>query len=151
MLGGARDGRPDDWAATCAVRCKIERLRGRKMRGADPLFELMLKEAGSVTNLPSTDVYTIEDAAAISDAYFETVELERRMVTGLRSAGVTIRSMSKADYIAWLQLAQRTAWVKYTRINPRPPELLFKTVRTFLVRLGDKHALVDSIFGFEQK
>src|SRR5262245_33442524 len=33
-------------------------VRGLKMRGADPLFELMLKEAGaSVANMPSTDVY----------------------------------------------------------------------------------------------
>jgi TRAP-type C4-dicarboxylate transport system substrate-binding protein len=188
-------------------------VRGLKMRGADPLFELMLKEAGaSVTNMPSTDVYAamqagtldaiattyeafmslrlseqakfatigtslfmgfsplvvslttwnrltsdqkaaIEDAAAISDTYFETVErdLERRMVTALRSAGVTIRSMSTADYIAWLQLAQRTAWIEYTRINPRAQELLFKTVRTVLVRLGDKDTLVEAIFGDDQK
>ena len=188
-------------------------VRGLKMRGADPLFELMLKDAGaSVTNMPSTDVYAamqagsldaiattyeafmslrlheqakfatigtslfmgfcplvvslttwnrltsdqkaaIEDAAAISDAYFDTVErdLERRMVTALRMAGVTIRSMSKADYIAWLELAQRTAWVEYTRINPRAQELLVKTVRTFLARLGDKDTLVDAIFGEDQK
>src|SRR5215831_10062762 len=188
-------------------------VQGLKMRGADPLFELMLKDAGaSVTNMPSTDVYAamqagsldaiattyeafmslrlaeqakfatigtslfmgfcplvvslttwnrltsdqkaaIEDAAAISDAYFETVErdLERRMVTALRSSGVTIRSMSRADYIAWLQLAQRTAWVEYTRINPRAQELLIKTVRTFLIRLSDKDTLVDSIFGVDQK
>jgi TRAP-type C4-dicarboxylate transport system substrate-binding protein len=188
-------------------------VRGLEMRGADPLFEFMLKEAGaSVANMPSTDVYAamqagkldaiattyeafvslrlseqakfatigaslfmgfcplvvslttwnrltsdqkaaIEDAAAISDAYFETVErdLERRLVTTLQSAGVTIRFMSKADYIAWLQLAQRTAWVEYTRVNPRAKELLFKTVRTFLERLGDKDTLVDSIFGDDQK
>jgi TRAP-type C4-dicarboxylate transport system substrate-binding protein len=188
-------------------------VRGLKMRGADPLFELMLKEAGAaVTNMPSTDVYAamqvdtldaiattyeafmslrlyeqakfatlgtslfmgfcplvislrtwqrltsdqkaaIEDAAAISDAYFAAVErdLERRMAATLRSAGVTIRSMSKADYVAWLELAQRTAWAEYTRINPRAQELLFKTVRTFLVRLGDKDNMVDSIFGDDQK
>ena len=188
-------------------------VRGLKMRGADPLFELMLKEAGaSVANMPSTDVYAamqagtldaiattyeafmslrlseqakfatigtslfmgfsplvvslttwnrltsdqkaaIEDAAAISDTYFETVErdLERRMVTALRNAGVTIRSMSRADYIAWLELAQRTAWVEYARINPRAQELLVKTMRTFLARLGDKDTLVDAIFGDDQK
>jgi TRAP-type transport system periplasmic protein len=103
--------------------------------------------------LTSDQKAAIEDAAAISDAYFETVErdLERRMVTALRSAGITIRSMSRADYIAWLQLAQRTAWVEYTRINPRAQELLFKTVRTFLVGLGDKDTLVDTIFGDDQK
>ena len=27
--------------------------------------------------------------------------------------------MSKEDYLAWLQLAQQTAWLEYTKINPR--------------------------------
>jgi TRAP-type C4-dicarboxylate transport system substrate-binding protein len=188
-------------------------VRGLKMRGADPLFELMLREAGaSVTNMPSTDIYnamqsgaldaigttyeaftslrlseqakfatmgtslfmgfcplvvslttwnrltpdqkaTIEAAASISDAYFNSIErdLEQQTVTTLRSAGVSIRSMSREDYIAWLELAQRTAWVEYTRINPRSQKLLLKTVRTFLERLADKDILIDSIFGDDQK
>ena len=188
-------------------------VRGLKMRGADPLFELMLREAGaSVTNMPSTDIYNamqagaldaigttyeaftslrlseqakfattgtslfmgfcplvvslttwnrltpdqkaaIEAAAAISEAYFNSIErdLEQQTVTTLRSAGVSIRSMSRDDYIAWLKLAQRTAWVEYARINPRSQKLLLKTVRTFLDRLADKDILIDSIFGDDQK
>ena len=188
-------------------------VRGLKMRGADPLFELMLREAGaSVTNMPSTDIYnamgagtldaigttyeafmslrlseqakfatmgtslfmgfcplvvslttwnrltpdqkaTIEAAASISDAYFNSIErdLEQQTVTTLRGAGVSIRSMSREDYIAWLELAQKTAWVEYTRINPGSQKLLLKTVRTFLERLADKDILIDSIFGDDQK
>ena len=112
------------------------------------------QEASTVREVTSIrDMASRRYAAAISDAYFETIEqdLERRMVAALRSAGVTIRSMSKTDYIAWLELAQRTAWVEYTRINPRAQELLVKTVRTFLARLGDKDTLVDAIFGEDQK
>jgi TRAP-type C4-dicarboxylate transport system substrate-binding protein len=183
-------------------------VRGLRMRAADPLFELMLKEAGaSVANMPSTDIYAamrsnkldaigttyeafvslrlseqakfatigtslfmgfcplvislkawnmltpeqkfaVEESAAISDEYFETIErdLERRVVTTLRNAGVTVHRMSKDDYLSWLQLAQRTAWAEYTRINPRAQELLVSTVRTFLAKLADKDKLVDSIF-----
>jgi hypothetical protein len=72
-------------------------------------------------------------------------------VTRLRSAGVSIRFMNREDYIAWLELAQRTAWVEYTRINPRSQKLLLKTVRRFLERLADKDILIDSIFGDDQK
>jgi len=141
-------------------------VRGLKMRGADPLFELMLKEAGAmVTNMPSTDIYAalqsgrldaigttyeafmslrlseqarfatigsslfmgfcplvvslatwnkfapeqkaaIEEAASISDAYFETIErdLMQRVVKTLQGAGVTTMPMSSEDYLrspAW--------------------------------------------------
>ncbi|HJZ30968.1 MAG TPA: TRAP transporter substrate-binding protein DctP [Hyphomicrobiaceae bacterium] len=175
-------------------------VRGLKMRAAEPLFELMLKEAGaSISSMPSTDIYTglqsgsldaigttyeafmslrlfeqakvatlgtslfmafcplvasletwnrltaeqkaaVEEAAAISDAYFETVErdLERRVVVALRNAGVVIHRMSKDDYLAWLALAQKTAWVEYTRLNPRAQELLVSSVRTFLQKFADK-------------
>jgi TRAP-type transport system periplasmic protein len=95
----------------------------------------------------------VEEAAAISDAYFETVErdLERRVVTTLRNAGVTIHRMTKEDFVSWLQLAQQTAWLEYTKINPRAQQLLVTTVRTFLVKLADKDRVVDSIFGDDPK
>jgi TRAP-type C4-dicarboxylate transport system substrate-binding protein len=46
----------------------------------------------------------VEEAAAISDAYFEAVErdLEHRVVAALRNAGVIIRRMTK-----------RTTWLGY--------------------------------------
>jgi TRAP-type C4-dicarboxylate transport system substrate-binding protein len=76
----------------------------------------------------------VEEAAAITDTFYESAQrdVERRMVAKLREAGVTVRRMSKDDYAAWLQLAQRTAWLEYTKINPRARELLFALVRTIL-------------------
>jgi len=188
-------------------------VRGLKMRAAEPLFELMLKEAGAtITSMPSTDIYAgmqsgsvdaigttyeafmslrlfeqakvatlgtslfmgfsplvaslktwnrltaeqkaaVEEAAAISDAYFEAVErdLEGRVVSALRNAGVTILRMSKEDYLAWLSLAQKTAWVEYTKINPRAQELLVGSVRTFLLKFADKDDSIDSSFGEDRK
>jgi TRAP-type C4-dicarboxylate transport system substrate-binding protein len=95
----------------------------------------------------------VEEAAAVSDAYFETIErdLVQRVVRTLKGAGVAIHRTTKVEYISWLQLAQRTAWVEYTKINPRAQELLVATVRTFLTTLGDKDAVVDGIFGDDPK
>lgn len=184
-------------------------VRGLKMRGADPLFEFMLKEAGaSVSSMPSTDIYAamqsgqldaigttyeafislrlaeqarfatvgtslymgfcplvvslgtwnkltpeqkaaIEQAATIADTYFETVErdLEGRAASALQKAGVTTVRMSAEDYLAWLELAQRTAWHKYTDINPRAQELLFSTVRIFLGQFGEGGRMADGVSG----
>ena len=77
---------------------------------------------------------TVEAAAAITDTFYESAQrdVERRMVATLRDAGVTVRRMTKDDYTGWLQLAQRTAWLEYTRINPRAQEQLVTLVRTIL-------------------
>jgi TRAP-type transport system periplasmic protein len=175
-------------------------VRGLKMRAADPLFELMLKEAGaSIASMPSTDLYSamklgeldaiattyeafmslrlseqakfatlgsslfmgfcplvmslatwngltpeqrmaIAEAADIADTYFDSVErdLTRRMEQMLRNNSVAIWRMSQDDYLAWLQLAQQTAWQEYAKTNPRAQDLLLKTVRTFLGRLDNE-------------
>jgi TRAP-type transport system periplasmic protein len=188
-------------------------VKGLRMRAADPLFELMLKEAGaSVTNIPSTEVYAalesrsidailtsyegfvslrlyeqakfatlgptlfmsltplvmslktwnnlspeqktaIEEAATISDGYFETIQrdAERRMVITLRKAGGKVHQMTNEHFLAWLQLAQRTAWLEYTKTNPRAQELLMTTVQKFLERFGSKDNVIDSIYGDDEK
>jgi len=174
-------------------------IEGLKMRVSDPLFGLMLKDAGAfVTTMPSTEIYAamksgsldavvttyetilslriyeqakyatvgspslfmgfspliisltawnrltqeeqaaIEEAAVIAESYFQAVQrdVERRMVTTLRTAGVTIRHMTDEHYRAWLELAQRTAWLEYTKINPLAQGLLLTTLRTFLESAG---------------
>jgi len=94
-----------------------------------------------------------EEAAAISDAYFDAAErdLTRRMERTLRRRGVAIWRMSHDDYLAWLALAQKTAWAEYARINPRAKQLLLETVRTVLVARSDKETLTDSLFGEDKK
>ena len=84
---------------------------------------------------------------------FDAVELDltRRMERALRRSGMAIWRMSQDDYLAWLQLAQQTAWVQYATINPRAKELLLATVRTVLVGRSDKDTLIDSIFGEDKK
>jgi TRAP-type transport system periplasmic protein len=79
-----------------------------------------------------------EEAAAISERT-------------LRRRGVAIWRMSHDDYLAWLALAQKTAWAEYARINPRAKQLLLETVRTVLVARSDKETLTDSLFGEDKK
>ena len=81
----------------------------------------------------------VGEAAAIADSYYELAQrdVERRLVTTLRNAGVEVRQMSKEDYLVWLQLAQQSAWSEYTKINPRSHELLMTLVRTYLDSIGD--------------
>jgi TRAP-type C4-dicarboxylate transport system substrate-binding protein len=189
-------------------------VQGLKMRGAEPLFELMLKEAGaSIASMPSTKLSAamqsgaldaigttyeaflsfrlyeqvkfatvggptlfmgftpmvmsltawngltpeqkaaLEEAAEISDAYFEAAQrsVERQLVATLRKAGVAYRQMTKENYMAWLQLAQQTAWLEYTKINPRARELLVETVRTFLEKLGPKDEPDDGAYREEPR
>jgi|RhiMethySRZTD1v2_1073278.scaffolds.fasta_scaffold25128_6 TRAP-type transport system periplasmic protein len=176
-------------------------VQGLRMRVSDPLFGLMLKEAGAtVTTMPSSEIYAgmksgaldavvttyetilsqkiyeqakfatvgspslfmgfsplvmsqstwmkltaeqqtgVEEAAAVADSYYEAAQrdVERRLVTTLKAAGVSVRSMSREDYLAWMKLAQRTAWVEYTRINPLAQELLIGLVRNFLASAEEK-------------
>ncbi|MET0194126.1 MAG: TRAP transporter substrate-binding protein DctP [Hyphomicrobiaceae bacterium] len=94
-----------------------------------------------------------EEAAAISDAYFDATQrdLARRMERTLQRGGAAIRRMSNEDYLAWLVLAQKTAWAEYATINPRAKELLLETMRTVLLARSDKDTLIDSLFGEDKK
>jgi TRAP-type C4-dicarboxylate transport system substrate-binding protein len=176
-------------------------VQGLRMRVSDPLFGLMLKEAGAtVTTMPSSEIYAgmksgsldavvttyetilsqkiyeqakfatvgspslfmgfsplvmsqstwlkltpeqqtaVEEAAAVADSYYEAAQrdVERRLVTTLKAAGVSVRSMGREDYLAWMKLAQRTAWLEYTKINPLAQELLIGLVRNFLASAEEK-------------
>jgi TRAP-type transport system periplasmic protein len=82
----------------------------------------------------------VEEAATITDSYYAWAQrdVERRMLTTLKTAGVTVRRMGKDDYLTWLQIAQETAWLEYTKVNPRARELLLTLVRSVLETVEDK-------------
>jgi len=109
-------------------------------------FSPMLMSLAAWNKLTPEQQAAIEEAAEISDAYYEAAQrtAERQLVATLRKAGVKIRRMTNDNYMAWLQLAQQTAWLEYTKINPRARDLLVSTVRTFLDKLGPKDDLDDN-------
>jgi TRAP-type C4-dicarboxylate transport system substrate-binding protein len=95
----------------------------------------------------------IGEAADISDAYFEALQrdAERRVVRVLQGTGGTIHRMKKDDFLDWLQLAQKTAWLEYTKTNPRAQELLISTVQRVLEQFGTKDDLIDSVYNDDVK
>ena len=102
-------------------------------------FSPLVMSLGTWRKLTAEQQTAVEEAAAIADSYYDLAQrdVERRMVTTLRNAGVEVRRMTKEDYLVWLQLAQQTAWLEYTKINPRSQELLMTLVRTYLDDMGD--------------
>jgi TRAP-type C4-dicarboxylate transport system substrate-binding protein len=81
----------------------------------------------------------IDDAGALADSYYDSAQrdVEQRTEAALRAAGVTIRPMSKDDYLSWLQLAQQTAWLEYTKINPRSRDLLLALVSRIVSNMNE--------------
>jgi len=97
-------------------------------------FSPLVMSLSTWNSLGKEGQVAVEEAAAITDSFYESAQrdVERRMIATLREAGVKVRPMTKDDYTNWLQLAQRTAWLEYTKINPRAQDLLFTLVRTIL-------------------
>ncbi len=170
-------------------------VKGLKLRGGDPLFDLMLEKAGAVPvaltsdrlyaamksgeidgtltsyeTFVSTKMYehgkfftagspgiwmflntlmiskTVWDslseperaafdaAAQISEEFFTTAqqEAEQRFIETFTKAGAKERRFSRQDYLAWLRLAQETAWVRYLDISPDTRTMLYDTIETVL-------------------
>jgi TRAP-type transport system periplasmic protein len=170
-------------------------VKGLKLRGGDPLFDLMLEKAGAIPvsltsdrlyaamksgeidgtltsyetfvstkiyehakfftvgspgiwmflnslmiskkvwdSLPEEDRATFDAAAEISEDYFASVQrdAERRFVEAFTKAGARQRRFTREDYLAWLRVAQETAWMRYLAINPDTRAMLYDTIQTML-------------------
>ena len=92
-------------------------------------------------------------AAEIADAFFEATQRDvaKRALLAFRKAGVKVRQLTHADYIAWLQIAQRTAWVEYAKMSPEAGALIFGTIRVLLEEFATKEYLKDSSFDDDEK
>ena len=90
---------------------------------------------------------SIEDAAEVSDTYFETSqrEAEKRALAAFRNAGANVRSLTHDEYINWLQLAQNTAWTDYVKTSVASRDLINTAMRVILTQLASKDELVDAI------
>jgi len=96
---------------------------------------------------------SIEEAAELSDTYFETSqrEAEKRALVAFRNAGANVRSLTHDEYISWLQLAQKTAWADYVKTSTASRDLLNTTMRVILTQLASKDELIDAIFPPDEK
>jgi TRAP-type C4-dicarboxylate transport system substrate-binding protein len=85
-------------------------------------------------SLPETDRAAFDAAAEISEDYFASAQrdAEKRFIEAFTTAGAKERRFSREDYLAWLRLAQKTAWVKYLDISPDTGTMLYDTIEVIL-------------------
>jgi TRAP-type C4-dicarboxylate transport system substrate-binding protein len=170
-------------------------VKGLRLRGGDPLFDLMLKKAGAVpVELTSNQLYAamqagtldgaltsyetfvstkiyehakhftagspgiwmfatpllisksmwdslseseqqaFEAAAQISEDYFAATqaEAEKRFIDTFTRAGARYHKFTFEEYLAWLRVAQQTAWREYLAISPTAESMLMEVVETLL-------------------
>lgn len=172
-----------------------ETVKGLRLRGGDPLFDLMLSKAGAVpVDLTSNELYAamqadkldgaltsyetfvsaklyehakfftagspgiwmfatpllisksvwdglsgserdaFEAAAEISEAFFAGTQkdAERKFIETFTQAGAKYHRFTTQDYLAWLRLAQQTAWREYFALSPKTESMLLEVVQTLL-------------------
>jgi TRAP-type C4-dicarboxylate transport system substrate-binding protein len=172
-----------------------ETVKGLRLRGGDPLFDLMLKEAGAIPvkmtsdqlyaamqagtldgtltsyeTFLSTKIYehakyftagspgiwmfaipllisrsvwdglsaaeqqAFEEAGEISEDYFAATqaEVEEKFIATFTAAGAKFHRFTYEEYLAWLRLAQQTAWRQYLVISPAAEKMLIEVVQTLL-------------------
>ena len=76
----------------------------------------------------------LEDAAAVSNIYFEASQREAQetAVEAFTKAGVKVQPLAFEDYAAWLQIAKETAWKNYRSTSPRADELFSVMLKSFI-------------------
>jgi TRAP-type transport system periplasmic protein len=172
-------------------------VKGLRLRGGDPLFDLMLKKAGAIpVELTSNEIYAamqsgkidgaltsyetfvstkiyehgkyftagspgvwmfatpllisksvwdslseaeqdaFEVAAQISEDYFAATqeEAEAKFIETFTRAGAKYHKFTYEEYLAWLRLAQQTAWKEYLTISPAAENMLKEVVELILQR-----------------
>jgi len=172
-----------------------ETVKGLRLRGGDPLFDLMLSKAGATpVELTSNELYAamqadkldgtltsyetfvstklyeqtkyftagspgiwmfatplliaksvwdslseqeqevFEAAAEVSEAFFAETQkdAEKKFIETFTRAGAKYHKFTYQDYLAWLRLAQQTAWKQYFALSPKTESMLLEVVQTML-------------------
>src|SRR5262249_3168337 len=75
-----------------------------------------------------------EAAAEISEDFFAATQrdAERRFIDTFSKAGARYYQFTREDYLAWLSVAQQTAWAQYLTISPTARRMLYDTIETVL-------------------
>jgi TRAP-type C4-dicarboxylate transport system substrate-binding protein len=172
-----------------------ETVKGLRLRGGDPLFDLMLSKAGATpVELTSNELYAamqsgkldgtltsyetfvsakiyehakfftagspgiwmfatplliskavwdglseqeqeaFEAAAEVSEEFFAQTQkdAERKFIETFTRAGAKYHRFTYQEYLAWLRLAQQTAWKEYFALSPKTESMLLEVVQTML-------------------
>jgi TRAP-type C4-dicarboxylate transport system substrate-binding protein len=84
--------------------------------------------------LSDLEQQAFEEAAAISEDYFSVTqgEAESKFIETFTRAGAKYHKFTYEEYLAWLRLAQQTAWREYFAISPAAESMLMEVVETIL-------------------
>jgi TRAP-type transport system periplasmic protein len=85
-------------------------------------------------SLSETEREAFEAAAEISEDFFTATQrsAEKRFIETFTNAGAKYYKFTRDDYLAWLSVAQGTAWVEYLAISPDAKTMLYDTIETVL-------------------
>jgi len=85
-------------------------------------------------NLSEAEQLAFEVAAEISEDYFATTqrEAEARFIETFTRAGAKYHKFTHEEYLAWLRMAQQTAWKEYLALSPTAESMLIEVVETIL-------------------
>jgi TRAP-type transport system periplasmic protein len=178
-----------------------ETVKGLRLRGGDPMFDLMLGKAGAIpVDLTSNEIFAamqsgkldgaltsyetfvsakiyehakhftagspgiwmfatplliskavldslsdserkaFQAAAEISEAYFTATQhdAEKRFIETFTRAGAKYHKFTHEEYLAWLRLAQQTAWKEYVALSPKTESMLLEVVETLIDKSDPK-------------
>ena len=84
--------------------------------------------------LSEAEKEAFELAANISEDYFADTQrsAEQRFIETFTQAGAKYHAFTYEDYLAWLRLAQQTAWKEFLRVSPKAEAMLTESVQTIL-------------------
>jgi TRAP-type C4-dicarboxylate transport system substrate-binding protein len=84
--------------------------------------------------MSESEQQAFEAAAAISEDYFAGTQerSEKTFIEVFTRAGAKYHKFTHEEYLAWLRLAQQTAWKSYLAISPGAEAMLMEVVETIL-------------------
>jgi len=102
--------------------------------GTLTIFTPIIVSKAAWDGLSEEERRALEDAAAVSDIYFEAGQREAQeaAVEAFAKAGVQVQPLGFDDYAAWLQIAKDTAWKNYRAVSPRASELFDSLLRSLI-------------------
>jgi len=94
------------------------------------MYEPVLMSKRVFERLTEPQRAAILAAGKTSEAYFdaEIRKGDEKMVEAFKKAGVEVTAMSKADYDAWLEVAKKSAYAKFSADVPGGKELIEKAL-----------------------
>lgn len=115
-------------------------------------FSPLLMSKRTWDGLTREQQMSVDAAAEVADAYFETsqIEAEKRALAAFQKAGVPVRSITHQEYMAWLQLAQQSAWADYVKVSPASRDLLNSAIKVILTDFGTREEVITSLYANDE-